>query len=198
MKRQTLFVSVVVLAGICHADVYEWSTTVGGNGHFYEPVLVTGGIDWEGANSAAVTRGGYLATLTSAAENSFVYGLVGDNPDFWRWTGPYNAEGPFLGGYQEPATSNPAANWHWVTGEPWIYTNWVPIEPSGDETQNRLQFFGYYARSGPQWNDLPHVNYFENGYIVEFDQNPVPAPAAVILGAIGLAYSGWRLRRQSA
>jgi hypothetical protein len=187
-------------AGLCRADLYEWSVSSGGNGHFYEPVLVSAGIDWQDASAAAIASGGYLATITSAEENAFVYSLVSGNADFWRPTGPYNAEGPFLGGYKDPADPlNPAANWHWVTGEPWEYTNWVEIEPSGDETQNRLQFFGYYAMTGAEWNDLPHINYPESGYVVEYDHDPavVPLPGAVLLGVLGLSYSGWWLRRQT-
>jgi hypothetical protein len=203
MRKQSILLAATIvmgLAGVCEADLYEWSVSSGGNGHFYEAVLVLAGIDWEHANTAAIARGGYLATITSAEENALVYSLVGSNPDFWRPTGPVNGEGPFLGGYKEPAIPDPAANWHWVTGEPWVYTNWVEIEPSGDETQNRLHFFGYYSRTGPQWNDLPHINYLENGYIVEFAQRPavVPAPGAALLGALGLSYAGWRLRRRQA
>jgi len=185
---------LLFFAGGSWADLYEWSVSSGGNGHFYEPVLVLAGIDWGHANSAAIARGGYLATTTSAAENTFVYNLVSGNRDFWRWVGDYNAEGPWLGGYKDPATSDPEANWHWVTGEPWIYTNWVEIEPSGPELQNRLAFFGYYSRTGAEWNDVWSTNYPANGYIVELDQNPVPVPRAALLGAIGLLYSGWRLR----
>lgn len=165
MERQlVLWVTVTMLAlpGLCGAGICEWPVGIGGNGHFYEAVLVPTGIDWEAANTAASARGGYLATLTSAQENAFVYSLVANDPAFWRPTGPVNGEGPFIGGYKNPADpQNPAANWHWVTGEPWAYTNWVPIEPSGDETQNALHFFGYYSRTGAQWNDLPHINYFE-------------------------------------
>ncbi len=197
--RSVLVLSVLSLtcwAGDGRADLHEWSVVSGGNGHFYEPVLVSGGIDWEAANATAIASGGYLATTTSAQENTFVYSLVADNRDFWRWVGDYNAEGPWLGGYKDPATSDPKANWHWVTGEPWVYTNWVPIEPSGPEMQNRLAFFGYYSRSGSLWNDVWSVDYPANGYIVEFDQNPVPLPGAVLLGVLGLGYAGMCLRRQ--
>ncbi len=202
-KLAVLLTTTFVLgfAGLCEGAFCEWPVSSGGNGHFYEAVLVPAGLDWEAANAAAIVKGGYLVTLTSAAENAFVYSLVSGDAAFWRLTGPYNSEGPFLGGYKDPADpSNPAANWHWVTGEPWVYTNWVPIEPSGDETQNRLHFFGYYSHTGAQWNDLPHINYLENGYIVEFDGRPVtvPAPGAALLGAIGMGFIGWRVRQRKA
>ncbi len=199
MRRQSFCVTAAIVAGIAglaNANLCQWSVTDGGNGHYYEAVLTPQGIDWEDASAAAVAHSGYLATITSAAENAFVYSLVANDPAFWQWEGPYNAEGPFLGGYRSSYNpSHKAANWHWVTDEPWVYTNWVPIEPSGDETQNRLAFFGYRSRTGAQWNDLPHINYPANGYIVEFDTNPVPAPGAVVLGFLGLAYSGLRLKR---
>lgn len=197
MRRSLLLSAAIIVefAGLCPADLYEWSASDGGNGHFYDAVLIPGGIDWEGANAAATAGGGYLATITSAAENAFVYSLV-DDPAFWRDTGPVNGEGPFLGGYKEPATSDPTANWQWVTGESWGFTNWVEIEPSGPELQNRLHFFGYYNRMGALWNDVWNVNYLENGYVVEYDHDPsvVPTPGAVLLCALGLGYAGRRLR----
>ena len=195
MRWQSIVLTAAIVigpTGHSKANLYEWSASSGGNGHFYEPVLVPAGIDWEGANAAAIARGGYLATITSSAENTFVYNLIGSDPAFWRWTGPYNAEGPFLGGYKYPETSSPAANWHWVTGEPWTYSNWVPIEPSGPELQNRLHFFGYYARSGNLWNDVWATNYPESGYVVEFTTNPVPLPGSILLGVWGVGFAAWR------
>jgi len=202
MRQKILVLMMIVVGGpgFCSADLCEWSVADGGNGHFYEAVLVSDGIDWESANLAAIARGGYLATLTSAEENAFVYDLVNDDDAFWKWVGPYNAEGPFLGGYQEPGTSDRAANWHWVTGETWSYTNWVPIEPSGPELQNRLAFFGYNSRMGPQWNDIWSVNYPANSYIIEFNGDPsiVPLPPAQWLGLLGLGSVTWRLRQKQA
>jgi hypothetical protein len=190
MRRQSVVLTAATLAGLaglCQADLREWSVSSGRNGHFYEAVLVPEGIDWKEASAAAATRGAYPATITSAQENALVYGLV-DDPVFWREAGPGspNGTGPFLGG--DRAAWDPlnlAAKWAWVTAETWAYTSWVEIEPRGDATQSRLQFFGYYSLMGPLWNDLPHINYPQNGYVVEFNVNPVPLPGAALLGMIG-------------
>ncbi len=54
---------------------------------------------------------GHLATVTSAEENAFIVDM----------TNSYNH---WLGGYQPAGSDEPAGNWQWVTGEPWIYANW--------------------------------------------------------------------------
>src|SRR5215469_11004382 len=61
-----LFASQLALA-----NPIQWSPTIGGNGHYYELVNATG-LSWGAASIAAENRGGYLATPTSAAENSFI------------------------------------------------------------------------------------------------------------------------------
>src|SRR5262249_22549308 len=84
----------------------QWSTSSGGNGHWYQ--LVTLNLSWSDARVQAAAMGGYLATLTSATENNWVEqnvlagAGVGDNvwiggADFtlsgeWRWV-----EGPEAG-----------------------------------------------------------------------------------------------------
>ena len=42
-------------------------------------MLAPDGVNWTSAQAIAAGRGGYLATITSAAENSFVYGLISGN-----------------------------------------------------------------------------------------------------------------------
>jgi len=59
-----------------------------GNGHDYEAVLAPDGITWDAANAAAVASGKHLATITSAAENDFVFSLL-SAPELWvRPAGP--------------------------------------------------------------------------------------------------------------
>src|SRR2546423_1575837 len=61
------------------AQPVQWTTNSGGNGHFYEAVVAPSGITWGDAQSAAVSRGGYLASITSVGENNFAYGLISGN-----------------------------------------------------------------------------------------------------------------------
>jgi hypothetical protein len=48
-------------------------------------------VSWSQAQQLARSQGGHLATLTSAAENDFVFGLV-SSPEFWY----LNEFGPFV------------------------------------------------------------------------------------------------------
>lgn len=109
-----------MLAAPAVAQPIEWRIDEGGNGHFYEAVLVLGGIMWDSARVEAESRGGYLATITSPAENSFVFDNVASDPALWI-LGGFAADGPWLGGFQD-AGYPPDEGWRWVTSETWRYT----------------------------------------------------------------------------
>ena len=49
----------------------QWSADAGGNDHYYEVVVAEQAVSWDDARADAEVRGGYLATVTSAAENAF-------------------------------------------------------------------------------------------------------------------------------
>jgi hypothetical protein len=167
----------VIHLGFASADPMRWS----GNGHFYEVVSVPGNISWEDAGAAASAAGGYLATITSKAENDFVFGLV-NNAAYW-----HGDSGPWLGGYQSPTTLQPNANWRWITGETWSYTNWQPGQPndSGGKAEDKLQF-GFGALLSV-WNDImsvdPILDYQPTAYVVEWNTDPLaPTLEAQCLG----------------
>ena len=79
----------------------EWPVSSGGNGHSYEAVNVGSPISWTQAKTAAEQAGGHLATLTSEAENSFVFHLI-EAPLYWRGyqAAMPLASGPWIGGFQ--------------------------------------------------------------------------------------------------
>ncbi|MCY2953622.1 MAG: endo-1,4-beta-xylanase [Planctomycetota bacterium] len=163
-----------------------------GTGHYYEPVA--GVMSWTEARDAAAGgtyKGmlGHLATITSAAENEFVYGLVKDNPDMWYVDGNGTRSGPWLGGYQEPGQDvAPNVGWKWVTGENWVEWDpspWIDGNPDdwkGDDGVNGedyLQYLNNATIQGPRWNDAANIAYPKRGYVVEYE------PAVKYLG---LAY----------
>ncbi len=140
MRRLWLLVGLLALGWSSGAGAtpVQWTAASGGNGHFYEAILVLEGIDWTAANSAAQAQPGawYLATITSAAENAFVYSLFSGNPDFFN--SAYYDTGPWLGATH----SGPdAGDYAWVTGEEFSYANWAPPEPYGNG--DRISFFGF-------------------------------------------------------
>jgi hypothetical protein len=170
-----LLVLLASLAGLRAAEAkpVRWA----GNGHYYEVVLVPGGISWTQANAAATAAGGYLATLTSAAEDAFVFALL-DNAAYWSQEPAGSDLGPWIGAYQTSDNgSNPAANWVWVSGEPWSYTNWASDEPNNytGSLENYLSFkcSGTANCRANVWNDLPDqisaYGTFVRAYVAEYN-----------------------------
>jgi hypothetical protein len=151
----------------------QWQVGDGGNGHWYESINEL--VSWTTAKSNAEALGGYLTTITSAQENSFIWNNV-DSPS-WRW----------LGGLKN------GNNWTWVTGEPWSYSNWYPGEP------NNMGGYEYYLQFSPNasdgtWNDNSDSGFLSGistGYIIEYNTTvPIPGPLLLLgsglLGLIGI------------
>jgi hypothetical protein len=121
----------------------QWRAEDGGNSHWYQ-ILEVGLISWSQSRSAAQQLGGYLATLTTAPESVFVARLKLTN------------RGVNLGGYQDrtsPDFSEPSGSWRWVTGEPWIYTNWLAGEPNNAGVGEDFLMFAQTNIWGDKWAD---------------------------------------------
>lgn len=188
LKRSALTVATMLAvlgsSGAAAAPV-QW----GGNGHWYEYIPATN-ITWSGANSAALGLGAgwNLASITTAAENTFVISLI--------TTTPTDRMHVWIGGTDSAAEGT----WTWTNGDPFSYTNWLGGEPnnSGDE-----DYLAYDFRGGIwAWNDVPNDVHGVHptlvtvgGYIVE---NPVPVPAAVwLLASALLGVAGVARRRKT-
>ena len=151
----------------CPDGAVKWD-----NGHCYEAVLAPG-VSWDQAKTDCETRWGHLVTITSAAENEFVFSLVSGNSSFWFLDAYGNGLGPWLGGYQTAGKEDPDEGWHWVTGEPFDYTNWETGQPGdmANMDQNRLRFFKAGGLIGDRWDDCESDNPLAHrlGYICEYE-----------------------------
>lgn len=175
-------------------------TNNAGETHYYEAVYVkSGNLNWYEAAYLADDAGGYLASIGSEAENSFVFNLVSDPKYFWSF--PDNGEhygisiGPFLGGYQPEGSIEPAGGWCWLSGETWDYTNWaknlddgvIDKDPRPSDQPNNsgegqpIMGFGEMNVPVPTWGDymenvgtygktrLPGLSY---GFVIEYEKQP--------------------------
>jgi hypothetical protein len=160
-KMSAAGVAAVMIASQTMAgDAVQWRVADGGNGHWYA-LSVVGPIAWPLANSAAATRGGHLATLTSESEKSFAKAVIAATPGYGesavrRW-------GPWLGAYQDRTAadySEPVGGWRWVTGEVWDFAAWSQNQPDNwcAETQVQEEFLtiaGGDLQGNGAWNDMP-------------------------------------------
>jgi hypothetical protein len=110
------------------------------NGHSY--YRSTGSMTWTDARQACANMGGYLVTVTTPAENNFIFNLW---PNGWIGLTDEVVEG----------------QWRWVTGEPFSWSNWNSGEPNNAGNEDYIQFV-----SNGKWNDLPNTSL---PYVLEFD-----------------------------
>jgi hypothetical protein len=171
--------------------------------HYYE--FVPGFFTWSEAKTQAESRStkglqGYLATITSAAENAFLveqfmlpnfppttrsWGWIGasdaDQEGEWKWvTGP--EAGTIFQGVSSASSSLSLKQSSADT-----YTNWASGEPNnlGNEDFAHLDY--RVNRPAGQWNDANTITRI--GYFVEYGGlESVPEPS-VMLGLLLLG--GW-------
>jgi hypothetical protein len=150
--------------------------------HFYEYVSSSG--SWTASKSTAQNRSyfgraGYLATMSSEAENNFIWKLMSSD----GWFGGSDEVSEVNAAKGTTAFASQSAveqKWHWVTGPEkgtqfsngatsvtGQYSKWAGGEPNNAGGEHYAQF--YSANSG-SWNDLPNTNL--PGFICEYGDMP--------------------------
>jgi hypothetical protein len=127
-------------------NIVQWKKTEGGNDHWYG--VIPRSLYWveanvEAADSLPGASGlGYLATITSHDENMFIleHVVAGTNQtsildEFW------------LGG------RDIGGQWTWITGEPFVYTNWGTGEPNNVGIETALGMWGTHTTEPGKFNN---------------------------------------------
>ena len=166
-------------------------------GHYYE-IVQSNGIDWDDAKTAAEASTlygltGYLVTITSAAENSFVSSKINKN----AWMGASDNSS-----YTSNTHATTEGTWEWVTGpengktftcqpagqgrgavaahedcevhSDTTYENWANQEPndcckSGTGNQGEEDYL--HIKANGKWNDYD-IDTTVNYYIIEYGGMP--------------------------
>lgn len=171
----------------------QWTIGPGANGHFYEiaqasgtNVPVYGGLSWTEARSLAIGAGGYLATITSAGENSFIAGLLESSAADRGWLGGSDSatEGTFKW-IDGPEAGTNFSFTSWNGGEPNNNTQTYiasggPANPEGEDFAE--MYSSRVNNASGKWNDLPNNGTPGIAYVVEYD---VPEPSTLALGFFG-------------
>ena len=159
-----------LVAGTVQAEPVQWSVADGGNGHWYEGFAEADEISFEEANAHAISKGGYLASVTTEGESNFIKSNVANNTDLWVYdVNECLCGGPFIGGYR-----NSTEDWQWTDESSWKWTSWHPGNPDGEfEDSQSVRLWDFSSKN---WVD--HRNAGETGsvvisYIVEWDSLPV-------------------------
>ena len=150
------------------------------NGHYYKSVAVAD-IDWADARTAAKSEAqqyngltGYLATITTASENTFVVGKLATSAwiggsdsgteKIWKWMDGPEADTTFT--CQEDS-GGAGATISECTEQ--SYLNWVTGEPNQYEGNDEdcMHYYGTGGNAG-KWNDYVCDNNAVDSYIIEY------------------------------
>jgi hypothetical protein len=134
----------------------QWATVAGGNGHWYAIDVRPSAISYSAARVEAERQGGHLASLTSAAENQFVYERSIATPGGWIRLPNWHF-GPWIGARRSTPGS---PSFIWETGEPFEFTAWMPggsncgvTQPDATSQDFVVMSNGCPVDTSPTWSD---------------------------------------------
>ncbi len=156
-----------LLAGLASAQPEPWLHP-DGTIHYYDAVAQPAGITWFTAANFARYYGGYLATITSPAEDSVVFSLLDSDIYWYERPGSELLAGPWLGGCQPCGSHEPDSGWRWITGEPFSLSGWSPGQPDDQGgNENALHLGESVGVCVPTWDDVSASDDSIRGFVRE-------------------------------
>lgn len=159
------------------SSVFDWQINPA-NGHEYR--LTSGPSSWQEAEAEAESVGGYLVTLTTAAEEAWFISVF-SSPPFSNLSGNIAWMG------LTDVNSTPG-DFRWITGEPLTYTDWRHGNPDNIGVEHYVMFFqgeGWDNRTNydQQWPDFDAGPRRSDYGVIE--RSVTPEPASLTMAALG-------------
>jgi hypothetical protein len=155
-----VLLALLICAG-AHAQELEWTKWTGPDGVEHEYAVIMEPASWDTQQTIAEAENGYLVTILSSEEQTFVRGLIAQAEavqpaeTYWYWIGLVHPEG-----------APPKEEWGWVTAEPMSIVYWRFSEPSGDGN------VGSIHKTSGLWYDGPARD--ANRAVIEREGPPPP------------------------
>ena len=146
----------------------QWTSSEGGNGHWYAVVHNDAAISWELARAQAVARGGDLVSITGSAENTFVFSLLADDM-YWEH------DGPWIGLSREAGGSGISLGWALSDGTPASWMPWGTGFPAGTVHVDWNAHYSVAQRAEMKWSNSlsgPQTGTHIHSYVMEWDSLP--------------------------
>jgi len=161
---QTALVTLFAASAAHAQQAVQWKVSDGGNGNWYQLITPPDRINVGDAATAAIQRGGDLASVVSTAENQFVFALAAATPSLWTivWTGATQISGPWIGAHYVDGA------WQWSDGNAWNFANWSTGNPNYLPGESAVLYMG--EANGPptnMWNNM-YPYYLNWGYVIEW------------------------------
>ena len=139
----TLLAAITIAVSPSQASVVAGPLVNPANGHAY---YLLSNDTWAASEAEAVTLGGHLATIRSAAENAWVYNTFGY----------YSGSSRYLWiGLNDLGT---AGTFAWVGGDSSTYKNWTSGEPNNIGTERYGFIYSPTSGCAPCWGNATAVN----------------------------------------
>lgn len=145
-------------------------------GHYYDLTVTSAG--WEEAEAEAILKGGHLAAINDAAEETWIRDNIGTDR-YWI-------------GFTDKAVEG---TWVWSNGDSATYTNWAGGEPNNMDPPAWGEDYAVMNWSGNNWNDWDkdRPDYSPIQGVIEKSVVPLP-PSTLLLGTGLLSLLAWRRR----
>ena len=121
----SIAVGCLSTAALSQSTAVQWTTESGGNGHWYQGLIVSQeGASWTTARTFAIARGGDLAVVPSETFAQWLFTNTVDNTTLWA-----QSVGPWVGGYQLTGSIEPSGGWLWANGSEILPEMWSSGQP---------------------------------------------------------------------